>query len=127
LFLTPDALRPKADWIVLDSEAQLDELFRVDAPEGQLAVAVFKHSTRCSISRAVFRRLREEWVLPAGQVPLYFLDLLEFRALSGAITERSGTVHESPQLLLLQQGQVILNRSHSEVHASEVSKLLGLG
>ena len=81
-------------------------------------VAVLKHSTRCSVSRFVLKRLEEEWTLPSGEIPFYILDLLAYRNLSDAIARKLNVVHESPQLLLIAAGKCICNRSHEAISAS---------
>ena len=48
----------------------------------------------------------------ASTLPIYYLDLLRFRPLSAHIAEQFGIRHESPQLLLIQDGECRYDASH---------------
>lgn len=97
-------------WIPLQSEEQL-ELIK---SSGESAI-VFKHSTRCSISRIVKRNFEMDWDESLGEMPVYYLDLLNFRTISNKIAEEFNVIHESPQLLLIRDGECRYNASHSAV------------
>lgn len=45
----------------------------------------------------------------------YLLDLLTYRDISNQIAETYGVEHESPQVLVIQNGKSIFNRSHFEI------------
>lgn len=77
-------------------------------------VVVFKHSTRCSISRMALRQFESDWNLD-GKITPYFLDLLEYRPISNAITERLGVVHQSPQVIVIKDGQAVYDASHEGI------------
>ncbi len=106
-------------WIPLESVSQLDE---IRAQKGfQL---IFKHSTRCSVSAMAKRRFENDWhVIPFG-IHLYFLDLLQHRDLSKQIAELFKVHHESPQILLIKDGECVLDASHSEIYAEEVKEVM---
>ncbi|MCY1242951.1 bacillithiol system protein YtxJ [compost metagenome] len=48
---------------------------------------------------------------------LYFLDLLSHRDVSNEIAQRFHVIHQSPQLLLIKNGQSVYDVSHSEIDA----------
>lgn len=77
-------------------------------------VLVFKHSTRCSISRMALRQFEADWNLE-GKITPYFLDLLEYRPISNAIAERLGVVHQSPQVIVIKDGQAVYDASHEGI------------
>ena len=79
-------------------------------------IVIFKHSTRCSISSMALSRLERNWN-PAltGNLEMYFLDLISYRSVSNAIAEKFSVTHESPQLLLIKNGEVIYHASHNEI------------
>jgi len=84
-------------------------------------VLIFKHSTTCSISAAAKAKVERQWPsasLPAD-TPLYYLDLLRFRPISGQIAEEFGVQHQSPQLLLIQDGEVRYHASHMSIRLDE--------
>ena len=58
-------------------------------------------------------------LLPA-EAPYYFLDLIAFREISNAIATNFQIHHESPQLLLIRDGQCIYEASHGEISAEDL-------
>ena len=77
-------------------------------------VFIFKHSTRCSISRMALDRLERNLKVNA---PAYYLDLLSYRELSNLISERFSVQHESPQVLIIKNGACTLHASHNAITA----------
>ncbi|MDB5024961.1 MAG: ytxJ [Mucilaginibacter sp.] len=52
-------------------------------------------------------------------LPLYFLDLIKYRDISNQIAQDFQVHHQSPQLLLIKDGQCILDQSHSGISLEE--------
>lgn len=97
-------------WHPLTSPEQLDAVLAESATQ---PVAIFKHSTTCSISATVKARLDRQWDAALGDtVKLYYLDLLRFRPISNQVAARLHVIHESPQLLLIQNGICTYDASH---------------
>ncbi|MFM2285629.1 MAG: hypothetical protein RLZZ543_1126 [Bacteroidota bacterium] len=103
------------NWLPLESEQQLNELVQLSTTNEVDAVAVFKHSTRCSISTMAKSRLERTWNTGNKRIPIYYLDLLSYRAISNAIATRFGVEHESPQLLLIKNAEVKAHASHTSI------------
>lgn len=80
---------------------------------------VFKHSSRCSISTTALSRFERDWN-DASVVKPYFLDLLEHRDVSNAIAQATGVEHESPQAILIENGQMLKTASHLSIYAAEL-------
>ena len=80
---------------------------------------IFKHSTRCSISMMAKRRFELDWEQFPKEIPLYFLDLIQHRDISGKIAADFSVHHESPQLLLIKDGECILDQSHGEISVDD--------
>jgi len=59
-------------------------------------------------------RLERSWNL-SDQVDIYYLDLIAFRSVSNKIAELLGVVHESPQLILLKEGNAVYHTSHNDI------------
>lgn len=108
------------NWIPLQFMGQLDEII---ALSNEKPVLIFKHSTRCSISRFALKQFENEYDLQ-NQIDAYFLDLLEFRAISNEIASRFGIMHQSPQLLLIKEGKVLYDASHSDIQADELKEYI---
>ena len=110
----------KINWIPLTSMGQLDEIV---ASSNQKPIVIFKHSTRCSISRMALKQFENEFDLD-DTVDVYFLDLLEHRDISNEIASRFGVYHQSPQLLLIKGGKSVYDVSHSAIDAVELNEKL---
>ena len=111
----------KINWIPLTNIAQLDE---IDAASNEKPVVIFKHSTRCSISRMALKQFEKEYTLTDNEVTIYFLDLLSFRAISNEIALRFKIEHQSPQLILIKNEKAIYNVSHSDIDAANLKASL---
>lgn len=78
-------------------------------------VVIFKHSTTCPISSAAYRQLEDY----DGEIAL--VEVQRARELSQEIAERTGVAHESPQVIVLRNGQVVWDASHWKVSAEALS------
>ncbi|MDI1255252.1 MAG: bacillithiol system redox-active protein YtxJ [Flavobacterium sp.] len=105
---------PKVHWYYLESMAELDAIENVSFEK---PVAIFKHSTRCSISRFSLKQFENEYAIESNKMELYFLDLLAHREISDTIASRFGVQHQSPQLIVIQNGKAIFDASHSDIQA----------
>ena len=106
----------KINWIELTDLGQLNEIMDLSH---QQPVIIFKHSTRCSISRMALKQFENEFDLE-GSVTPYFLDLINHRDISNEIATRFEVYHQSPQLLLIKAGKSIYDASHSDIDAVEL-------
>lgn len=101
-------------WIPLESAEQLK-----DIKEHAGYSIIFKHSTRCSISMMARRRFEMDWDKMPDSIPLYFLDLIKYRSISNQVADDFQVHHESPQLLLIKEGECILDQSHGGISVEE--------
>jgi bacillithiol system protein YtxJ len=102
------------NWTSLESADQLDSI-----KQNHGYSVIFKHSTRCSISMMAKRRFEMDWDRLPTEVPLYFLDLIRYRDISGKIANDFSVHHESPQLLLIKDGECILDQSHGVISVDD--------
>jgi len=98
------------NWIPLTTEQQLTEIREASAAK---PVVIFKHSTRCSISAVAKSRL--ERAAAPQEISFYYLDLIRFRDISNRIAADFDVPHESPQVLLIRNGECIYDESHSGI------------
>jgi bacillithiol system protein YtxJ len=105
--------------IALQEPAQLNSLAVSEKP-----VLIFKHSTRCSISVMAWSRLQRQWNAKLESVPVYYLDLLNYRPLSAMIAENFNVEHESPQALLISNGRCIWHASHNAISAEALEEAI---
>lgn len=88
-------------------------------------IVVFKHSTRCSISRTVLDRLQRNWKDEEMQsVKVYYLDLLSYREISNKIANEFGVIHESPQLIVIENGKPVYDTSHLDISYQRLKELV---
>ncbi len=85
---------------------------------------IFKHSTRCSVSLMAKRSFEFDWDSIPENTPVYFLDLISHRDISAAIAETFQVHHESPQALLIKDGECVLDSSHSDISAEEIADMI---
>lgn len=109
----PDSQKSKINWIPLTNLTQLDDIQTIS---GVKPIVIFKHSTRCSISRMALKQFEREYDLDET-VDAFFLDLIEHRDVSNEIASRFNVYHESPQLILIKNGKAVYNVSHSDIDA----------
>lgn len=84
-------------------------------------VLLFKHSTRCSISSASLSRMERQWKQEeAGELKPYYLDLIANRPVSNEIAEVFDVEHQSPQVLVIQDGACIYHTSHMDISFGNV-------
>ena len=107
----------KMNWIQLTDLGQLNEISMLS---NEKPVIIFKHSTRCSISRMALKQFENEFD-SKDEVEVYFLDLLEHRDISNEIATRFNVYHQSPQLLLIKEGKSVYDVSHSDIDAVELN------
>jgi len=110
----------KLNWIILTNLAQLNEIVDLS---NEKQVLIFKHSTRCSISRFALKQFENDYNLE-DKIPLYFLDLINHRDVSNEISSRFEVEHQSPQLLLISKEKCIYNASHSNIAAEDLNRFL---
>ncbi|NER17526.1 bacillithiol system redox-active protein YtxJ [Spongiivirga citrea] len=107
------------NWIPLNDMTQLDEI--VEASKTK-TVAIFKHSTRCGISSMVIRQFEGSYDIPEDVADVYYLDLLQFRPISNEIASRFGVFHQSPQLLIFRNGEVVFHTSHGDISTQQLAE-----
>ncbi len=100
----------------------IDQLEQIKTASFTTPQVIFKHSTTCSISRMALDRF-ERSDTPEN-VDFHYLDLLNNRAISNAIAEFFQVHHESPQVILVKQGECIYDESHYGIMMDELKSFL---
>jgi bacillithiol system protein YtxJ len=102
-------------WIDLKEEGQIESI--KDQSAGQ-AVVIFKHSTRCSISSMAKNRLERE--APADNMLFYYLDVIKHRSVSNKVAQDFKVAHESPQALIIRNGECVYEESHNGISMADL-------
>jgi bacillithiol system protein YtxJ len=97
-------------WIHLTADDQLQKIIVKSQEKPQV---IFKYSSCCQFSEVVFQRLQKNGC--HGEVDFHFLDLNDYGHISEKIAETFGVPHQSPQILLINEGQCIFHESHPEI------------
>jgi len=106
------------DWKPIDDIKTLDEIDQISKTQ---SIIIFKHSTRCHISAQVISNIENSYDLAGNQnFVWYYLDLLQYRNISNAIATRYGIEHESPQALVIRNGQCVYNTSHFDIRYGDL-------
>ena len=85
---------------------------------------IFKHSTRCSVSRFVLNEFKSGYSFSEVDFTAYFLDLLRYREISNAVAQQFDVVHQSPQLLIINNGKAVAHASHENVNKIKLTDFL---
>ena len=105
-------------WKVLENENDLKKA--IEESENN-PVAIFKHSTRCFISKTVLRNFENEVHEKKDTTAnFYFLDLIKYREISNKIAEDFDVRHESPQLIVFENGKVKNSASHQDISIDQI-------
>ena len=108
----------------------LTHLADVEALEAAIAeslerpVLLFKHSRTCGISSEALDELHAH-VAEKGQGASYkVITVQSHRRVSDSASERFGIRHETPQAILLRNGQPVWNASHFRITAAELARVI---
>ncbi|MEO6455837.1 MAG: bacillithiol system redox-active protein YtxJ [Ginsengibacter sp.] len=102
-------------WINLVREEQLQE---IKDKSNQKPQVIFKYSSRCSLSGVAKNRL-DKSTPPAG-MDFYFLDLIKHRDISNKVSQEFSVYHESPQVIIIKNGESIYDESHTAINMQEI-------
>ena len=108
-------------WIPLNDVQQLQHIKNKSATKTQV---IFKHSTRCGISRMVMNQFEEAYEFSEKELDLYYLDLLSNRDVSNEVGYTFQVIHESPQILVIKNGVVVTHASHGAINEIDLNKFI---
>ena len=101
----------KARFKEIISTEKLDELFE---QSNEKAVVLFKHSLTCPISSGVYEEISN------ADADINLVVVQTARNVSTAIADKTGVRHETPQAIVLKDGNVVYHASHYDVTAEDV-------
>jgi bacillithiol system protein YtxJ len=108
-------------WIFLTSVDQLEEIARKSFEKPQI---LFKHSTRCSISSISMNKFVKNYSIAQEDADLYYLDLLNYREVSNEVGYKFQIMHQSPQVLVIKNGEAIYDASHYAIQTDKILELI---
>jgi bacillithiol system protein YtxJ len=111
----------------LTAVQRIEELDHLLTESGTRPILLFKHSYSCGISAEALDELVGHLDAAGGTPkqpdgPLYAMVTVQtHREVSNAVASKLGVRHETPQALLVRDGQVVWAASHFRVTAEAVS------
>ena len=106
-------------WEPIESEQDVYKIIEQSVIRPQV---IFKHSTTCGISAQAQYNLIEGIDLIAGQADLHYLDLLNHRAISNLIAKELHVTHQSPQIIVLKNKEVVYTSSHHSINPQKIAE-----
>lgn len=95
----------------------------IEEKSRQNPVIIFKHSTRCPISSNVLGRLKRDWQEEQDlDAEFYIIDIINYRDLSKAIADHFNVKHQSPQMMIIKNGQSIYDESHFDIEYDKIKE-----
>ena len=102
----------------------LDDLAAAVAGSGDRPLILLKHSLTCGASAFALEIVEDFLAQPPCPITACVVHVQTGRALSDAIADRFGIRHESPQLLLISNGEVVWHASHYRITRREIAAAL---
>ena len=109
------------NWLPLTSIEQL-ETIKNESNTG--AVLIFKHSTRCGISKMVIKQFEKLFTEENQHLKVYYLDLLNYRDISNEIVVKFQVMHQSPQLIVVRNGSTVHHASHNDITQVNLTRFI---
>ena len=118
-------MRIKARAVILDNmKARFNEIHTTDELDALIEkskeqpIVLFKHSTTCPISHGVYKEVAN------ADADISLIVVQTARNVSTAVAEKTGVRHESPQAIILRNGEVVYQASHYDVTVADVESHL---
>ncbi|HEX8377196.1 MAG TPA: bacillithiol system redox-active protein YtxJ [Pedobacter sp.] len=105
--------------IALETQDQLED---INSFQGYSII--FKHNTTCPISKNTRADFEKKANLLPNETNVYFLDLLTYRDISNSIAEKFDIKHESPQLLVIKNGECKFHQSLYDISAEDAAQAM---
>lgn len=100
--------------------ADLDALNQLFARSHQAPVVLFKHSLTCPISARAYKQMAQVTPDIAGEIAIVVVQ--QTRDVSREVEAQTGVRHESPQAIILRNGQAVWSVSHYEITAEAIER-----
>jgi bacillithiol system protein YtxJ len=106
------------NWIKITSEQEVRDIVEKSNETSQI---IFKDSVTCGISAYAKSRILDGYDAIDGKADFNYLDLLSYRSVSNFIAEHLGVYHQSPQIIVLKNGEVVHSVTHHSIDPSKIA------
>ena len=114
-------VKGNVNWIHLTN---IDQIKQTRSQSKSETVYIFKHSTRCVISKMVIKRFENMFDESMNTIKVYYLDLLKYRDVSNEVGLAFKVIHQSPQLLIIKNEVSVFNTSHQDITSIKLQDYL---
>lgn len=108
-------------WKNILTEKELEQALAENASE---PVVFFKHSTRCSVSMFVKKQFESACSELSTRFSFFLVNVLDARPVSNLLAEKFSIQHESPQVIVVTNGEATHTASHNHISGEKVNELL---
>lgn len=105
------------DFPTISDVDELDALFERSRSEGE-TIVLFNHDPWCPISARAYKEMRNAEL--TANVSL--IDVSRVKAVTRALTEKTGVRHESPQVIVVKNGTPSWDASHFGITSDAVRR-----
>lgn len=109
------------NWNNITTEKDFDNILAKSEKHTQI---IFKDSITCGISAHAKERLQDGFAIIEGKADFNYLDLLAYRSISNLIAEKLGVTHQSPQIIIIKNKEVVHTSSHHAIDPKSMLKYL---
>ncbi len=106
-------------WNHISSEEEIVKILKSSNERKQV---VYKHSPSCGVSYFALRNLNDQELLGNPEIDFHLIDVISERSVSKSFAEKVKVRHESPQIFVIKNEEVIWHASHNSVNAKNVLK-----
>jgi len=107
-------------WSVPETKEELEPLFK---PDSGLQL-IYKHSDACMTCLFTKKRVEELMNSDERIQSFHYIEVRMNRELSNFVSDKTGIRHESPQAILLRNGEVVWHASHSAIDIDPILNAL---
>ena len=111
------------DWNRLSKPDEVEAVLKASEAKPQL---VYKHSHTCGTCLFAKGELEAKFEKLQQKADLFFVNVKQARPVSDGFAEMLQVCHESPQVLIIKEGEAIWHASHSAIKADKALEVLGI-
>jgi bacillithiol system protein YtxJ len=108
-------------WHGISTEQQFDDVVKSSNQKPQV---IYKHSPRCAISYLALKNVESLPSTDKEKADFHMVDVVGQRPISMHISDTLSIRHESPQLFIIKDGEIIWHGSHHQVKSEVITKNL---
>ena len=109
------------NWIPITSNEAVETIVEKSHTTAQI---IFKDSVTCGISAFAKSKLVDGNELLIEKADFNYLDLLSYRSVSNYIANYLGVIHQSPQIFVIKNGEVVHTSSHHSIEPRTIANYL---